>query len=301
MENKKIGIVFGIIAALIWGSWPVMSKVASIQSLSPLDITALRFTVSGIILLPFLVYKSIGMRVIFLKGTVLAIGAGAPYVMLATYGINLSSSAHFGAIAPSTMLVFSSIGSIFLFKEQLTFARVLGIVFILLGVLGIGLLSFERINIQIILGDIMFIGCGALWASFTLLCKFWKLNAWTATSMVSVISGVLCIPFTVTVIQGLPTELILYHGVYQGVFVAIIALYSYSKSVSILGAAKGALFSSLVPPISLILGVIILGESMHNNEIMGAVLICIGMLLALGIYNLKPQFCTKRLTLNKLK
>lgn len=155
-KNKIIGILFGILASLIWGSWPVMSKIAAIQTLSPMDITSLRFTVAGMLLLPVLVYQSISIRLIITKGTILAIGAGAPYVMLATHGINLSSSAHFGTIAPSTMLVFSSIGSIVFFKEKITFPRIIGITVILLGVVSIGILGFDNTNPKTVLGDIMF-------------------------------------------------------------------------------------------------------------------------------------------------
>lgn len=105
--------------------------------------------------------------------------------------------------------------------------------------------------------------------------------------MVSVVSGIMSIPFTISVMQDISVELLVYHGIYQGTLVAIIALYSYSKSVTILGAAKGSIFASLVPPISLILGFIILGESMAINEIIGSAFICIGMLLALGILSVR--------------
>lgn len=282
-QKSNLGILFGILASLIWGSWPVFSKVAATHALSPIDIASLRFIIAGTILLPVLVYQAVRLRLILAKGIVLAIGAGAPYVLLATYGINLSSSAHFGTIAPSTMLVFSSIGSVLLFKEKLSFSRCVGITAIIIGVIGIGILNFNSISADIMLGDLMFVGCGALWASFTLFSKYWRLNSWVATAMVSVVSGVVCAPFAIEVIQNNPMDLLIYHGVYQGILVAIIALYCYSKSVVILGAARGAIFASLVPPVSLLLSFIVLDELMTTNEIIGSAIICVGMFLALGI------------------
>jgi drug/metabolite transporter (DMT)-like permease len=254
----------------------------------------LRFTVAGALLLPILIYKSVNAKFVFTKGTILAIGAGAPYVLLATYGVSLSSSAHFGTIAPSSMLVFSAIGGVVLFKETLSVARCLGIIAIVTGVISIGALNFQSANAQIILGDVMFVGCGALWASFTLLCKWWDIDSWVATAMVSVVSGVVCAPFALTVIQTTPLDLLAYHGVYQGILVAIFALYCYSKSVAILGSSKGAIFASLVPPVSLILSYIFLDESMTNSEILGSLLIFFGMAISLGVIKLKHEVLIKK-------
>jgi len=286
VQKNRAGMFYGVLASLIWGSWPVMSSIASAHALSPVDIASLRFTIAGVILLPVLVYQSVKLRLIVTKGIILAIGAGAPYVLLAMYGLNLSSSAHFGAIAPSTMLVFSSIGSVFLFKDKISPIRCAGIMFIIIGVIAIGALNVGSINSSVMIGDLMFIGCGALWASFTLLSKYWQLNSWVATAMVSVISGLLCAPFALDVVQNNPIDLLLYHGVYQGVLVAIVALYCYSKSVTILGSARGAIFASLVPPISLVLSYLILGEQMTRVEIVGSLSICLGMILALGLIKL---------------
>lgn len=285
-QKFNLGMLFGVLASLIWGSWPVISKVATTQALSPIDIASLRFTIAGTILLPVLAYKKVRLRLILTKGIFLAIGAGAPYVLLGTYGIELSSSAHFGAIAPSSMLVFSSFGSVLFFKEKLAFSRCMGITAIIVGVMVVGIVNFNHLNQEIILGDLMFVGCGALWASFTLFSKYWQLNSWVATAMVSVVSGAICAPFTLEVIKNNPIELLIYHGVYQGILVAIIALYCYSKSVVILGAARGAIFASLVPPVSLFLSYIVLDELMTANEIIGSVIICVGMSLALGVIKL---------------
>ncbi|ADZ89658.1 DMT family transporter [Marinomonas mediterranea] len=286
-DNNTIkGISLGVLASLIWGSWPVFSKVASLQHLSPVDIVTLRFIVSGVLLLPILIYQAVKLKYLFSKGLLLAIGAGAPYAYLATTGITYSSSAHFGAIGPSTMLVFSTLGSIFLFKEKISLARGLGISLILAGVVLIASRSFSdgsEINHAVLMGDFMFVGCGALWASFTLFSKYWKIPSWVATAMVSVVSGIACIPFTAQVVQEVPIELILQHGFYQGVLAAIVALYCYAKSVSYLGASRGAIFAAFVPPVALILGVIILGETINLTESVGLTAVCVGMLFALGL------------------
>lgn len=295
MLNKELvtGIAMGLLASLIWGSWPVVSKLAQIHSLSPIEITLLRFLVAGAVLLPVLWRHSTSLKMLTTKGIALSIGTGVPYVLMATYGISYSSSAHFGIIAPSTMLVFSTLGSVYLLSEKITKTRVMGVVFVLLGVVTVGWDSLLGMNTQALIGDVMFIGCGALWASYTLLSKYWQLNAWVGTAMVSVISGVICIPIyafsSEALFTGIPWQTIVAHGAFQGIFAAILALYSYSKSVSLLGAAKGAVFAALVPPFAIILGMIILSEPVTPVEMIGMSSVFLGMLLALGVVALPKR------------
>ena len=277
-------------AALIWGSWPVISKLAQTLSVTSIEITIFRFGISGLVLLPVLFYHSVSLRLLCTKGAVLAIGAGMPYVLLAMKGMELSSSAHFGIIAPSCMLVFSTLGGVYLLSETLTRQRVVGILVIILGVLFVGLSSFGNMNAEVALGDLMFVGCGALWASFTVFSKYWGLKAWVATAMVSVVSGMVCLPLYVIDRASLFTHLslssILMQGAFQGILVAIFALYSYSKSVSLLGAAKGAVFAALVPPFALCLGIMILNEVVTWVEVTGIACVVLGMLFALGLIQL---------------
>lgn len=292
-----LGVCMGLVASLIWGSWPVISKLAQIQNVTSIEITILRFGFSGVILLPVLFYYSVSLRLLCTKGVVLAVGAGMPYVWLAMEGITLSSSAHFGIIAPSCMLAFSTLGSVFLLSETLTSQRLIGVLMIILGVLFVGLSNFGRMDAQVALGDLMFVGCGALWASFTLFSKYWGLKAWVATAMVSVVSGLVCLPLYVVnqdaLFAHLSISTLLVQGAFQGVLVAIFALYSYSKSVSLLGAAKGAVFAALVPPFALCLGVIILHEVVTWIEVTGIICVVLGMLFALGL--MKVQSFRKRL------
>ena len=285
-----LGICMGLVASLIWGSWPVISKFAQTQNISSVEITILRFGISGLILLPVLFMHSVSIRALCTKGLALAVGAGMPYVLLAMNGISLSSSAHFGIITPSSMLVFSILGSKYLLSEKLTRQRLAGVLMIVAGVFVVGWYSLAIMSHQVLIGDLMFIGCGGLWAMFTLLSKYWKLNSWVATAMVSVVSGILCLPLyglsDVPLFVNMSFAIFVTHGLYQGVLVAIFALYSYSSSVSILGAGKGAVFAAFVPPVAICLGVLILNEVITWIEVVGITCVFLGMVLALGLVDL---------------
>lgn len=288
------GIIYGGIASLIWGAWPVFSVLGTQSDLQVTDLTVLRFGIAGSVLLPVLLFKYNEFKQHWKRGVLLSIGAGLPYILLAMEGLSYAPSAHFGIITPSSMLIFTSIGSYFWLKEKTDFMRVLGVFFILIGITVVAGYSVLNASTSSLRGDLMFVGCGCLWASYTLLCRHWNMNSWFATAQVSVISMVLYLPFYLlngeSSLLDNPFDLLLFHGVFQGVLVAVVALYCYSKAVFFLGAAKGAIFSALVPLTSLLFGYFMLDERLSNTELMGLGAVCVGMILAFGLL----RFSTER-------
>lgn len=299
MFNKQsifYGIGFGLMASFIWGGWPVFSKMATLQQITPWDITAIRFIVAGLILLPLLAMRFSLTKSLLLKGFLLSIGAGVPYVLMATVGLTYAPSAHFGIIAPSTMLLFTTLGSVYLLGESITKLRFLGISCIFFGVIIVGANSLASISGATLQGDLMFVCCGLLWSSYTLLCKYWNIDAWMATALVSVISLILYLPgylyFFPDNLSAMSVTPLLQQGMIQGVMTAILALYFYSKAVNLLGSSKGSVFAALVPPISLFLAVILLQETITWAEQLGILSVSIGILFALGI--IKEKMLTKK-------
>jgi len=297
-NNKMIGAGFGLLAAIIWGAWPVLSKMATNNNLLATDIAALRFGVAGCLLLPVLLYQGIKLKQIASKGLLLAIGAGAPYVLLATTGLTLAPNAHFGIIAPTSMLAFTTLGSVLWLRESISTARIIGVMLILIGIFIVGGSGLGDISSGTLLGDLMFLGCGMLWASYTLLCRRWQINPWTATALVSVVSMFIYLPiywFGINSQLSLqPLNTLIFQGFFQGVVVAILALYFYSKAISLLGPSTSAVFTALVPPFSILFGALILKEPISLVEYLGLGFVAIGMLFALKILRLPSGYLTNR-------
>ncbi|MCJ8299225.1 MAG: DMT family transporter, partial [Pseudomonadales bacterium] len=142
------------------------------------------------------------------------------------------------------------------------------------------------------IGDLMFVGCGLLWASYTLLCKHWKIDAWMATALVSVLSMFIYTPIYLLHSPGalgqIPLDTLLQQGLFQGVMVAILALYCYSRAVAILGSSRGAVFAALVPPTTMFLAVVLLSEVITVVEQFGLLAVSFGIVLALGLVKKVP-------------
>ncbi len=80
-----------------------------------------------------------------------------------------------------------------------------------------------------------------------------------------------------------PVSELLFQGVYQGIFVSILALTFYTRAVMILGAGRGAIFTALIPGLTVILALPLLGEIPTGLEIAGVIAVSLGMILALGL------------------
>ena len=290
-KNKTLaGIGFGVSASLIWGAFAVISTFATNDNLTAMDITASRFAIAGCLLFPLIFIKSMTLKDLGTKGVTLATGAGAPYLLVVLSGLNYAPSSHFGLITPTSMLVFSTLGSYLWMNEKISLSRIAGVVLILFGVVVVSASSFGQITLNTLIGDLMFLFGGFLWAVYTLLSKHWRIEPWSAITMVSVVSMVVFMPlYLINYYDTFSDKSIsawFFQAIYQGVLSAIVALYCYSKAISLLGTAKGAVFSALVPPITLVLCVVLLGEQISGLEKIGLGLVSMGMLLALELLRL---------------
>ncbi len=279
------GVAYGLLAAIIWGAWPVFSRLGVSQSLSAYDLTALRFGVSGLVLLPIVLrHGTAGLG--WHRALVLAAGAGVPYVLISISGLSFAPAGHAGVITPSCMLMFSSFGGWWLLGDRPNRQRLCGMGLIVGGVALIGGQAFAGRAPGVWAGDLMFAAAGFLWAGYTVAARRWSVDPFQATALVSVISMVLYVPgylaFNPTRIIDAPISEVLFQGLFQGVFAAILALVAYTRAVEQLGAARGALFAALVPVIATLLAVPVLGEQPSMAEWLGVVTVTAGIIWALS-------------------
>jgi drug/metabolite transporter (DMT)-like permease len=70
--------------------------------------------------------------------------------------------------------------------------------------------------------------------------------------------------------------------VFQGVLVTIVSMVLYGRAIAILGASGGAAFLALVPALSAVFAIPLLGEWPRSTDWFGIALISIGVFLASG-------------------
>jgi drug/metabolite transporter (DMT)-like permease len=258
------------------------------DALDAWDVTALRFGVAGLILLPLFVRRGLG-ELGSLRALFLSIGAGAPYVLLTAGGLAFAPAGHMGVITPSCMLLCSTLGGTWILREPLLAARIVGVGAITLGLVALGWDGLANHGDLTWLGDTMFALGGLFWASYTIASRRWNVAPLHATAVVGVLSMVLYLPGYAWLagdgIVTAPWRDLVVQGVFQGVLSAVVALLLYTRAVAILGAARGAVFAALVPAFSLLVAIPLLRETPTTLQLAGVAIVTVGMVLALGLHD----------------
>jgi hypothetical protein len=114
------GAIYGLAAVCIWASFIVVSRLGVRTSLTPWDVAAIRFTVAGVLLLPYLVRRGLAVGRLGWAGVIVIIaGCGAPMVLLVNAGLLFASAAHGGALFPGVMPLMVAILATVILKKPL--------------------------------------------------------------------------------------------------------------------------------------------------------------------------------------
>ena len=288
LDGKKkvlVGSLCGVFAAIIWGLWPVITRFGVTTDFSPEEIVAVRFIFAGIALLPFYIKSKCYKRIGIFKALVISSGAGALYVYVSALGLKFVPAGHLGVVETGTMLALSALGGFLFLKEKRSGFQIVGYITVVSGMLLVNWQSFQSASTETILGDLLLVAGGILWAVYTILSKKWNFTAWDAVATVSVWSMVIWVPLIFLFGDvNLTTENFVpwfYQGIGQGIVTAILGLWFYTIGVSFLGAARGSLFGALVPAIAVLGGLIFLAELPTLYELIGVTLTTIGIVIAM--------------------
>jgi drug/metabolite transporter (DMT)-like permease len=284
-RTTAAGIAFGFLAALIWGAWPVASRLGLMRALDPFDIAALRFGVAGLLLAPIVVRRGVG-ALGWRRALVLACGAGVPYVLLATVGLTVAPASHAGVITPSAMLVAATVGGALCLRERVDAQRAIGVAVAIAGVSAIALGSRSLGRDGVALADLLFVAAGFLWALYTLGVRAWSVDASHAAALVAVMSAVAYLPLYALLdhssLHAASLREIVLQGAFQGVVAAIGGLVCYTRAVALLGASRAALFAAIAPGVAVIVAIPALGERPTSAEWLGVALAFSAMALSVG-------------------
>ncbi|MCP4602778.1 MAG: DMT family transporter [Proteobacteria bacterium] len=290
-KNLLGGLIAGFLASLIWGIWPVVSRLGVLTNLNPYDIVFIRFLVSGLLLTPAIIHY--GLRGISVNGAaLLAIGAGMPYVLITVIGLQFTNASHGGLVVPSFNIIFSTLGVAVFLGIKPDRARLTGITLILTGCGAIFLQSLNGVSASTLLGDIIFVAGGFTYAIYTVTSQKYGIPPLQAVSIVSVFSAIAFVPFYLAympsnLLQATPDEIAL-QIVFQGVITSIVAIYLFSRAINVLGASRAVVFLALMPVSSMFLAIPVLGEWPTWVEWMSLPVIVSGIVIALNVFEARP-------------
>jgi drug/metabolite transporter (DMT)-like permease len=277
---------------LIWAGWTVVSRYGVKGVFTSYDITAMRFTVAGLLMLPIIMKKGLRIGPWGMKSALLlSVLIGACYTNIVIAGMKFAPVSHASTINTSTFLIIITVFGIHGLREHVSKTRLVGVCLSLVGI-AIMLVAKDAGSGKEWIGHVCFIIGGVMWAVYVLLVRAWKADAIHAAAIVCVFSMLTYMPFYLLFADH-HIELSNWHEValqlgYQGVLTGVVALISFNHGVHILGAARAGAFVPLIPALSTLLAIPTLGEIPSLIEVVGITTVSVGVLLSSGAVRWRP-------------
>ncbi|MGF1474145.1 MAG: DMT family transporter [Geminicoccaceae bacterium] len=288
-RDRLIGTIAALTAVTIMAGWMVITRLGVGQSLNAADLAFLRFATAGLLLAPVVLWRGLAFKQLGWIGFLaLTAGAGAPYALIAAQGLNYAPAAHAGTFIPGAMPLFVILILVGLFGTRLSRQRWLGVTMVTIGIVMLAGQQFWAADgDQAWIGHGFFLVAALFWASYTVAMRAARLNPLHASAIVTVVSALLYSPVYLVVrgtapLMAVPPGELVLQVVYQGLVTSVILLIVYGVAIAKLGAARGAIFASLVPVITPFIAIPILGEWPVAIEFGEMVLVAIGVALASG-------------------
>ena len=280
---QRTGWIAVVATICVWTGFILVSRAGGKGVLTGFDVTALRFGVGGAIALCFLPRVSLPpWRVIAL----FSIFGGIGYATAVYAAFRLAPAAHAAVLMPGA-LPFATAVIAWLWLRQVPPVRQrIALACVLAGIL---LTAADTLShgpsltgMQLV-GDALFLTGSSSWAVFTLLLRRHPMPPLAATVSVTLGSAMVYLPlwwlFLPSTLDQAPLGEIAMQAAYQGILVVFIAMLTYTLAVRNLGAQTVALLMAVVPGLSALAAVPVLGEPLSLLAMAGLAAVTVGAVL----------------------
>src|SRR4051794_11944577 len=281
-----VGVLCGLAAAVFWALGFAGTRHGLKVGFTPVDLLVHRYVWSGIAFLPLVIRGGISdlCGIGWGRGLVLMV-LGGPVMSLISYtGFLFVPLGHGSVIQPSCATLGGLLLAALFLRERIPPSRVLGAVAIVGGLVVIGAESIGHIGPDGVLGDLLFVLTGFMFAVFGTLLRHWRVNAFSAATVISVLS-LAALPlyaasggFARVASLGLGENAL--QALAQGILAGPAALYLFAFSIQTIGVARAAVFPATVPALTILAGWLLLGEQPTALQAAGLITVLFGFYLA---------------------
>lgn len=281
------GLLAALLVVICWSGFNIVSRFGSTASFNAFDLAALRYSVSGILALPF--FLSRVPRRDWPRHAVLALFGGLGYGILVYTGFGFAPAAHAGVFVnggiPFWTVIIVAVLAGFRIPQQTLIALLLSAS----GLLLIGWHSLGQSQTQVEaktavwIGDLFFLAAALCWSIFGLLMRRWQIRPQLGIAGIASFSMLVFMPIY---LLFLPSQLasadwgaITLQAIYQGVIAALLAAGMYAYAVQQIGACQASMMLALVPAFSAVGGALLLDESLGWISLSGIAVVSLGAVL----------------------
>jgi len=296
-----IGPVAAVVTVLIWTSFIVVARASASLDLLPLDIAWLRIVGASAVLLPWslwqVAHRPQGRAGSSLGGcsplpgrltALVGLFGGLLYALLAYSGFFFAPAAHAAVLLPGSLPLWTTLLAMLFLAERPGASRLLGLACILGGGLLVGGASLlEAFNGSAVWkGDLLFMSAALCWAAYSVLVRRHSLDPVQTTMAITAFAFFAYVPLygLAAWLQWVPSRLLvapagqmLFHALFQGLFSVVISGISFTLMIRHFGPVRSTMLTALVPGLSALGAVAVLGEPMHWNLLLGLALVTVGI------------------------
>jgi len=283
-----LSYLYCLAAIVIWSSLEVTGKLVG-AAIDPFTLTAWRFIIGGLILLPLAIRQNKDSGIHLTKSSILRIGSlgilnvcvSMLLLQLAIYYGKASLCANIISMNP----LFVSIFAAMLIGEPLTQVKSISLI---IGISGLGFIIlgepslFSNTSPNLTIGIILALLASFTFGLFTVLAKksvhdYGNLT----TNSVSFLTGGILLLIFITII-GKPVFFVINitniaYMCYLGFVITGLSYLLYFEGMKKIGASRASMYFFLKPALATLLAYIVLNEKMALWQITGIVLIMIGL------------------------
>ena len=293
----SVPVVYGklLLTAFLWGGTFVAARVVT-QHVEPFSASFLRFVVASFFLILLAAKRKAFFPLLKKNQLIPAILLGLTGIF--TYNVFFfmglkTVTAGRASLIVATNPVFISLFSVLLFKERMNAGKVMGIILCLAGaaiVISHGNLP-EIFRGKLGWGEVYILGCVASWVAYSLIGKvimkdLSPLHAVTYSCLI----GTLALFFP-ALQEGIYEQVMTYTAIdwtgifYLGFFGTVLGFLWYYEGIQVIGPSRAAVFINFVPVSGVLLGWLLLDESINLSLLTGAALVIGGVYLTNKIKN----------------
>jgi drug/metabolite transporter (DMT)-like permease len=285
MSRKTVGIVCGVLAAVLWGGGAVVSRHLVTAHIDPMDMVLLRYAACFPIAVGLLIAfgRRVWLDIPLERLLILLLLAGPPYHLLLTTGYEEATAGAGSLLVTGLLTVFSLAVPLAFSSAKPSTNAVLGAA---LACVGLTVFAASGSGRSITAPGFAIFSAAALsWAVLNALIRHWKIDPLQLTVGLALWS-VLFLPVYTSIrpwhaLAGPAPELLL-QFIYQGWLVAFAATLLFFVAIRYAGAPTAAALQALAPGVSACFGAVLLAEPIGRLQIVGLGITILGVMFASG-------------------
>jgi drug/metabolite transporter (DMT)-like permease len=282
----------GLVAAIcIWTGFILVSRYGGKGVLTGWDVTALRFGVGALIALIFLPRVTLPPYKVILLFSVFG---GIGYSVVVYAGFRMAPAAHAAVLLPGALPFATAVIAWLWLRQKPSAAQRISLLLVFIGIALTAADTFSHgahLTGTQMFGDLLFLCGSSSWAVFTLLLRRYPMSPLTAAVTTTLGSAILYLPvwwlFLPSTLNQAPLAEITMQAAYQGVLVVFVAMLLYTFAARRLGAQTVTLLMAIVPGVSALAAVPVLGEPLSLLTMAGLGAVTMGAVLGARKMSLK--------------